>query len=127
VCDRVQPLPPFDVSNRQSSRSSLLTGDYPLVLDVREPGEVQKTGRIPGAINIPVTTAPDSYHIPDEEFNDRFGFDRPSKDAEVVFYCKAGVRSRAAAALAKDAGFVNVGEYPGSWVDWEKNNGVTER
>lgn len=44
----------------------------------------------------------------------------------MVFYCKAGVRSRAAAELAKQAGWKAVGEYPGSWMDWEKNDGAKE-
>lgn len=95
--------------------------------DVREPGELKQTGRIPHAINIPITSAPDSFHISDEEFEDRFGYPRPDKDAEVVFYCKAGVRSRGAAAIARDAGWTRVGEYPGSWLDWSEKGGKVER
>lgn len=98
-----------------------------LVVDVREPGELKSTGRVPGAVNIPVTSQPDSFHISEEEFEDRFGFPRPARDQEVVFYCKAGVRSRAAAGLAKDAGWSKVGEYPGSWLDWAEKGGKVER
>lgn len=94
---------------------------------MREPQELQDEGRIPGAINIPVKSAPDSYHITDEEFEDRFGYPRPPRDAEVVFYCRAGVRSRAAAGLAKEAGWTKVGEYPGSWLDWAGNGGKIQR
>lgn len=74
-----------------------------------------------------MTSTPDSFHISEDEFEDRFGFSRPDKVGEVVFYCKAGVRSRAAAGLAKDAGWKNVGEYPGSWLDWAKKGGKIER
>ena len=42
-----------------------------------------------------------------------------------MFYCKAGVRSRAAAGMAREAGW-NAGEYTGSWLDWEKNGGAKE-
>jgi rhodanese-related sulfurtransferase len=94
---------------------------------VREPSELLETGRIPGAINIPIKSAPDSFHISDEEFEDRFGHSRPARDAEVVFYCKAGVRSRGAAGLAREAGWTNVGEYPGSWLDWFEKGGKVER
>lgn len=97
------------------------------VVDVREPGELKSTGRVPGALNIPVTSQPDSFHISEEEFEDRFGYPPPAKDQEVVFYCKAGVRSRAAAGLAKDAGWSKVGEYPGSWLDWAEKGGKVER
>jgi rhodanese-related sulfurtransferase len=74
-----------------------------------------------------VTSAPDSFHISADEFEDRFGFPRPDPHGEVVFYCRAGVRSRAAAGLAQDAGWTNVGEYPGSWLDWEGRGGEVER
>ncbi|KAI0888682.1 Rhodanese-like protein [Annulohypoxylon maeteangense] len=93
------------------------------LIDVREPDELHKTGRIPGALNIPMMTHPDSFHISADDFRDRFGFERPGDDDQVVFYCKAGVRSRAAAEIAMKAGWKNVGEYPGSWLDWCKNGG----
>ncbi|KAH7314043.1 Rhodanese-like domain-containing protein [Rhexocercosporidium sp. MPI-PUGE-AT-0058] len=97
-----------------------------ILIDSREPGELQATGTIPGSLNIPITTKPDSFFITAEEFEDRFGFERPGKDQEVVFYCKSGVRSRAAAALARQAGWGNVAEYQGSWLDWDKNGGIKE-
>ncbi|KAK8128575.1 thiosulfate sulfurtransferase [Apiospora sp. TS-2023a] len=101
------------------------------LIDVREPGEIRQTGRIPGALNIPITTSPDSFHISEEEFEDRFGFVRPNpnenEEQEVVFYCKAGVRSRAAAGIAREAGWKKVGEYPGSWVEWSGKGGKIER
>ncbi|KAI1107040.1 Rhodanese-like protein [Jackrogersella minutella] len=97
------------------------------IIDTREPMELTQTGRIPGALNIPISSAPDSFHIGADEFRDRYGFDRPPAGGDVVFYCKAGVRSRAAARIARDAGYTNVGEYPGSWLDWVKNGGAVER
>ena len=74
-----------------------------------------------------MTSSPDSFFLTEDDFEDRFGFVRPAADTEVVFYCKAGVRSRAAAALAKQAGWTKVGEYPGSWLDWAGNGGSIER
>ncbi|KAK6211809.1 Thiosulfate sulfurtransferase rdl2, mitochondrial [Pestalotiopsis sp. IQ-011] len=104
------------------------TSESPIqIIDVREPGELASTGRIPGAKNIPITTSPDSFHITAEEFEDRFGFERPPPGDEVVFYCKAGVRSRAAAGIAREAGWSKVGEYPGSWADWTGKGGKIER
>lgn len=76
---------------------------------------------------MPITSAPDSFHISEEEFEDRFGYPRPGRDTELVFYCKAGVRSRGAAGLAKDAGWTKVGEFPGSWVEWYEKGGKVER
>ncbi|KAI3317458.1 Rhodanese-like domain-containing protein [Xylariaceae sp. AK1471] len=99
----------------------------PTLIDVREPAELASTGRIPHALNIPITTSPDGFHLSPQEFEDRFGFARPDKDAEVVFYCKAGVRSRAAAGIAREAGWKHVGEYPGSWIEWSGKGGEVER
>ena len=96
-------------------------------IDVREPVELFETGKIPGAINIPITTAVQSFHIPEEDFEDMYGFERPAKDKELLFYCKAGVRAKAAATLAQHAGWQKVGDYPGSWLDWEKQNGPVEK
>lgn len=40
-----------------------------------------------------------------------------------MFYCKSGVRARAAAELARQAGWETMGEYSGSWLDWDKRGG----
>lgn len=94
--------------------------------DVREPSEYQE-GYIPGAINIPLKSQPDAIFLPEEEFEDRFGFSKPSQDQEVVFYCRAGVRSSAAAGLAQQQGYPNISDYRGSWLDWTKNGGTVAK
>lgn len=96
------------------------------LIDVREPSE-HNAGTIPSALNIPVTSQPDALLLPPEEFADRFGFEKPPVGDEVVFFCKAGVRSRAAAKIAKTAGYERVGEYEGSWMDWSKKGGEVEK
>ncbi|KAJ2902578.1 rhodanese domain containing protein [Zalerion maritima] len=98
-----------------------------VIVDCREPHELVELGRVPGAVNIPIDTAPDSYAISEDEFEDRFGYSRPPKDAHLVAYCRAGVRCHTAAELAKQAGFMNVNEYPGSFNDWVANGGEIER
>jgi rhodanese-related sulfurtransferase len=72
---------------------------------------------------MPITSSADALFLSAEDFSDRFGFPKPSANAEVVFYCKAGIRSKAAATLARQVGFQNVGEYRGSWDDWAKKSG----
>ena len=46
---------------------------------------------------------------------------------EVIFYCKAGVRSRAAARMAREWQGVRVGEMRGGWMEWEGRGGEAER
>lgn len=98
-----------------------------MITDVREPEEVISTGRIPGAINIPITSAIQSFHISADDFMDLYGFEKPEPSTPLIMYCKAGIRARSAAGLAQHAGYQNVGEYPGSWLDWEKKKGEVEK
>ncbi|KAK8172708.1 Rhodanese-like domain-containing protein [Phyllosticta citrichinensis] len=106
----------------ENQSAYLSDNSKPLLIDVRTPSEYA-AGAIPSAVNVPVTSAPDAFFTTAEDWEDRFGFPKPDARREVVFYCKAGVRSRAAATLARQAGYVNVGEYPGSWLDWEAQTG----
>ena len=46
---------------------------------------------------------------------------------EVIFYCKAGVRSRAAARMAREWEGVRVGDWTGGWIEWEGRGGGSER
>ncbi|KAH6629391.1 Rhodanese-like domain-containing protein [Boeremia exigua] len=96
--------------------------DSRLLIDVREPHEYAANS-IPTAINLPITSHPDALLLSPTEFQDEFGFAKPPTGKEMIFFCKAGVRSKAAAGIARQAGYTNVGEYPGSWIDWERNGG----
>lgn len=96
--------------------------DSRLLIDVREPHEFG-TDSIPTAINLPITSHPDALLLSPAEFQDQFGFGKPPIEKEMIFFCKAGVRSKAAAGIARQAGYTNVGEYPGSWNDWSKRGG----
>jgi len=99
-----------------------------ILIDVREPSELKSTGKIPGSQNLPITSAPDGFFLPAAEFEERFGWAKPEADDEVIFYCKAGVRCKAAARLAGQAGFGGkISEFPGSWIEWESNGGPVER
>ncbi|KAI9824445.1 MAG: hypothetical protein M1832_001980 [Thelocarpon impressellum] len=94
-----------------------------VLIDVREPAEFA-AGAIPGAINVPITSAPDALSLPPDEFEERFGVAKPDAGKQLVFYCLAGVRSATAVALARRGGYERVGDYAGSWQDWEKRGGV---
>ncbi|RAK99106.1 rhodanese-like domain-containing protein [Aspergillus ibericus CBS 121593] len=102
-----------------------------ILIDVREPAELTSTGIIPSAVSVPLASQPDALFLTEEEFETRFGFPKPGVkgDGEIVFYCKAGVRARAAAQLAVQAGYEaeRIGVYDGSWLDWAKKGGRVER
>lgn len=86
-----------------------------------------KEGFIPGAINIPIKSNPDALFLPEEEFEDRFGFVKPPQNIEVIFYCKSGVRANSAAQFALQQGYQNVASYTGSWLDWQKQGGAASK
>ncbi|KAI9167237.1 Rhodanese domain-containing protein [Paramyrothecium foliicola] len=112
-----------DIKKELEPRESESEKKRAVFIDVREPSELQETGWIPGAINIPITSAVQSFHLDPEDFKDMMGYERPLPHTPIVVYCKAGVRARAAAGLAVHAGFKDVGLYKGSWLDWERNEG----
>ncbi len=73
-----------------------------VVLDVREPAEY-KEGHIPGAVLFPVGTIAEktaAEHI-------------PSKDTEVLVYCRSGVRAKKGAQKLADLGYKDVREFGG--------------
>jgi len=77
--------------------------DNVLVLDVREPGELQ-VGFIPGALNIPrgVLELKADLNFPMREMR------LADRDQEVVIYCASGGRSLLAGATLQEMGFTNV-------------------
>ncbi|XP_044722000.1 rhodanese-like domain-containing protein [Hirsutella rhossiliensis] len=124
----------FDEVKRQvevNSRGPPSKGQQKVVfIDVREYNELAATGKIPGAVNMPLMTAAQVVEQPgNEELARQHSLQpRPQpRDAHLVFYCRAGVRARTAAQLAGRAGWPSVGEYPGSWLEWEERAGPVER
>ncbi len=67
------------------------------VIDVREPKELEETGHIPGAINIPVKTLADNPSLLPANL-----------DEPIVVYCKSGTRSTWAWTILSALGYTNV-------------------
>ncbi|KXJ92348.1 Rhodanese-like domain-containing protein [Microdochium bolleyi] len=119
-----------EVRDLVQNRNASAANQSVVIIDVREPEELKREGWIPGAINIPVKTRPTAWHDTEDEFEHAFPQvpeGRPPRGAQIIMYCKAGVRSRAAAAFAREAGWTNVGEYPGSFAEWVEKGGVIEQ
>lgn len=96
-----------------------------VLIDVREPVEFEE-GHIPGAHNVPFKSSPGALDLPAEDFEEIFGFPKPTKDQELVFYCLGGVRSAAAEELANAFGYSKRGNYVGSWEDWVAQKNARE-
>jgi len=97
-------------------RTEQPTGDWYLI-DVREPDEVAE-GAIPSAVVLPLTGFTAALSLPPDQFRNKFGFEKPTKKQEIIFYCRSGKRARTASEAAKANGYRNVKIYDGSWLDW---------
>ena len=92
-----------------------------LVVDVRDPPELEKTGKVAGAVNVSrgmleFRADPASpYH--DKNF---------TKDKKVVVYCASGGRSALAAKALKDLGYDDVYNL-GAFKDWAEAGGAVEK
>ena len=92
-----------------------------LVVDVRDAPEVEKSGKIAGAVHVSrgmleFRADPDSpYH--DKNF---------SKDKTVILYCASGGRSALAAKALKDLGYGQVYNV-GAFKDWAEHGGEVEK
>jgi rhodanese-related sulfurtransferase len=90
-------------------------------VDLRDPREIQREGRIPGSFSCPrgmleFWIDPDSpYAKPIFQAATRF-----------VFYCASGWRSALAAKTAQDMGLDNVAHVGGGYTAWKTAGGPTE-
>ncbi|KAF8649726.1 hypothetical protein AX16_005498 [Volvariella volvacea WC 439] len=87
------------------------------LIDVREPDEVIQ-GMIPSAVNLPLSVLANALHLNEAAFLEKYGFNKPKKDQELVFYCRSGMRSTTASDVAKRNGYTNILNYKGSWLEW---------
>ncbi|KAH8925549.1 Rhodanese-like protein [Atractiella rhizophila] len=98
-----------------------------LLIDVREQDEVA-AGAIPSAVNLPLSSFPDSLLMDEGQFVQKFGFRKPGKDACIIVNCRSGKRSETALQEMKAKGWKNVRNYEGSWLDWvERSKGSSDQ
>lgn len=92
-----------------------------LVVDVRDAPEVEKSGKVAGAVNVSrgmleFRADPESpYH--DKNF---------SKDKAVIVYCASGGRSALSGKVLKELGYGEVYNL-GAFKDWAEGGGAVEK
>ena len=92
-----------------------------LLIDVREPSELQETGVLPSSINIPLNDLENILKNTDgKEFLSKYGKNKPTSNTPIIFSCRSGVRSAKAANIAINLGFINVSNFEGGWLEWEE-------
>ncbi|XP_035784516.1 rhodanese domain-containing protein CG4456-like isoform X1 [Anopheles albimanus] len=95
-----------------------------LLIDVREPAELEATGRIPTSINIPLKTVQHELGLGAEAFEAKYGRKKPTLDDPLIFSCRSGVRAGQAALQADQLGYRNVKNYVGSWLEYGPKHGL---
>jgi rhodanese-related sulfurtransferase len=96
-------------------KKELSGGEQMLILDVREPGEL-RSGRIGGAVNIPVRELPARVReLPQE------------KDLKIVTYCASGIRSAYATMFLRVYGYENVRTLAHGVQEWAAAGNKVER
>ncbi|KAH8835381.1 endoplasmic reticulum protein [Flagelloscypha sp. PMI_526] len=110
------------ISYDQLKPKTLSPNPDSFLIDVREPDETIQ-GMIPSAVNIPLSTFNTDIRMDSVAFKNKFGFNLPRKDQEVTFYCRSGKRSSTASDSAKRAGYTNILNYKGSWLEWVEKEG----
>eukprot|EP00934_Nitzschia_sp_Nitz4_P003125 Nitzschia sp. Nitz4//scaffold160_size51814//30220//30858//NITZ4_006913-RA/size51814-processed-gene-0.25-mRNA-1//-1//CDS//3329537854//3115//frame0 len=93
-----------------------------VILDVREPHEVAMTGPLsPHTLHLPLASkimTQDVFGMDPDDFQDEFGFPKPTTDETLVFSCAAGVRSYQAAIMASQHNYTNLVNYQGGAMEW---------
>ncbi|MDO8633791.1 MAG: rhodanese-like domain-containing protein [archaeon] len=87
-----------------------------VLIDVREQRELVH-GVIPTAKHIPLPELTTALEMPAEDFEKKYGFKKPGKKDNLVFYCRTGGRSHTAAMIAKQKGF-NAKNFVGGIYEW---------
>ncbi|XP_069699785.1 rhodanese domain-containing protein CG4456-like isoform X3 [Periplaneta americana] len=94
-----------------------------ILIDVREPSEIKETGKLPGSVHIPLGDVKNALEsLSPEEFLKMYGIEKPKLDANLVFSCRSGKRSRSAMETAMSIGFLNSRHYDGGFLDWQKHH-----
>lgn len=74
------------------------------LIDVREPDEVIQ-GSIPSSVNLPLSEIANALALNEADFKEKYGFEKPRRDQEIVFYCRSGKRSASAGDVAVRNGY----------------------
>ncbi len=91
------------------------------LVDIRDPRELEREGRVPGAFHCPRGML--EFWIDPESpyFKPRFG-----EDKKFVFFCAGGMRSVLAAKVAQDMGLKPVAHIIGGFKAWREAGGLIE-
>jgi rhodanese-related sulfurtransferase len=92
-----------------------------LVVDVRDAPEVEKTGKVAGAVNVSRGML-EFRADPETPYHDK----NFAKDKTVILYCASGGRAALAGKVLKDMGYAQVYNL-GAFKDWVESGGPLDK
>jgi len=97
-------------------------GDEVVIVDIRDPREIERDGRIPGAFSC--TRGMLEFWIDPESPYAKQIF---QSDKKFIFHCAGGMRSALAAKTAQDMGLKPVAHIAGGFAAWRDAGGAIEK
>ena len=95
--------------------------DDTVFVDIRDPRELQREGRMPGAFHCPRGML-EFWIDPESPYHKEIF----TQDKRFVFFCAGGMRSALAAKTAKDMGLEPVAHIEGGFGRWKEEGGAVE-
>ena len=110
----IETMPPEDAIARNGDDDFLL-------VDIRDPRELEREGRIPGALHAPRGMLEFWVDPKSPYYRDEFGSGK-----KFIFYCAGGMRSALAAQSVHRMGLAPVAHMRGGYKAWVEAGGATE-
>jgi rhodanese-related sulfurtransferase len=104
-----------------SDAIQLLNSGDVVFVDLRDPRELEREGRMPGAFHCPRGML-EFWIDPDSPYHKKVF----AQDKQFVFFCAGGWRSALSAATAKDMGLKPVAHLGGGFAAWKEAGGPVE-
>lgn len=111
-----------EIKEYTAAQAIPLAGDpHVLLVDIRDPRELAREGRIPGALHAPRGML--EFWIDPESpyYKPVFG-----EDKQFIFFCAGGLRSALTAKTLQDMGLAPVAHIEGGYAAWKAAGGPVE-
>jgi len=110
--------------SREEMKKRMADGSV-VVIDVRDYQEVEQTGQIESggiiARNLPLELVLQAWNFPAEDWEEDFAVEKPRPGQEIVFTCRAGIRSQTAAEHISRTQPHKCYNYQGGSLEWFSN------
>ncbi|HXC61528.1 MAG TPA: sulfurtransferase, partial [Nitrospiria bacterium] len=131
---KIKPNPSIGITKEEVLERVQSKNADTVIIDSRTPEEyrgetgpgIPRGGHIPGAVNIPWNSffKDDGMLKSPDEMRKVFEAQGVRPEKEVITYCTAGVRAAHLFFTLRIAGYPNVKNYPGSWLEWSNDSSL---